>query len=182
MLFGAVVAAIAILAVACSGPAASPTAQPTGPSMGGMSSNEAGLAPPVKGFYKRGEVQFIHTEASDPQVAGMLTRMMGPQVILVPSLAQAPQSVLATVYVFTNGFKGDGPFGYQRDVFDSVPGDPGYSPLRAIHVAVWQEGPTARELRSAEEVEAAATKGELTVTRSGAVVNMPILAWPGGSR
>jgi len=61
-----------------------------------MQSNN--LAPEVSGYYKRAEVHFIHTEASDPQVAGMPTRMMGPPVALVPSLAQAPRSVLATVH------------------------------------------------------------------------------------
>jgi hypothetical protein len=140
------------------------------------------LAPPVGGFYRGGEVRFIHTEASDPQVASMLTQMMGPQVVLVPAVAQAPQSLLADVYVFTNGVKGNGPFGFQADVFDSVPGDPGYSPLRAVNLVTWNPGAAARELRSTEEVKAAESKGEVTVTRPGAVVNMPMLAWPGGHR
>lgn len=179
-----VVAALALLAVACSRPTASPTARPPSSDMAPLAGSKqpGNLAPVVKGFYNGGEVLFIHTEASDSQVAGMLTQMMGSQVVLVPNLAQAPQSVLATVYVFTNGVKGDGPFGYQADIFDSVPGDPGYSPLRAIHLVVWEEGLKAHELRSAEEVQAAASKGELKITRSGAVANMPILEWPGGSR
>ncbi|MBI2867563.1 MAG: hypothetical protein HYX97_04435, partial [Chloroflexi bacterium] len=138
------------------------------------------LAPEVRGFYKGGEVRFIHTEASDPQVAGVLTMMMGPQVVLVPSLAQVPESALAGVYVFTNGVKGGGPFGFQPDVFDSVPGDQGYSPLRAVVLVTWKDGVTARELRSVDEVKAAESRGELTTKRPGAVVNMPMLSWPGG--
>jgi hypothetical protein len=162
---------------------ASPS-QPTRASMGAMpaAAQSGNLTPPVAGFYGGGEVLFIHTEASDPQVASMLTQMMGPQVVLVPSLAQAPKSLLADVYVFTNGVKGGGPFGFQPDVFDSVPGEPGYSPLRAVNLVTWNPGAAARELRSLEQVKAAESKGEVKVTRPGAVVNMPMLTWPGGHR
>ncbi len=140
------------------------------------------LVPPVRGLYKGGELFFIHTEASDPDVANMLTMMMGPEVLLLPSLTQVPDSVLANVYVFTNGVKGGGPFGFQPDVFDSVPGDSGYSPLRSINLVAWAEGTTTRELGSVEEIKAAESKGDATIQRPDIVVNMPMLTWPGGQR
>lgn len=140
------------------------------------------LVPPVRGFYKGEVIFFIHTEASDAQVAEMLTKMMGPKVLLVLGLAQIPKSALATVYVFTNGVKGDGPFGFQADIFDSVPGDEGYSPLRAISLVSWKEGAAPRELRSVEELNEAGSRGELTIQPRGVVVNMPVLTWPGGRR
>ncbi len=37
--------------------------------------------------------------------------MMGSPVLVVPSLAKAPEEMLARVYVFTNGLTGDGPLG-----------------------------------------------------------------------
>jgi hypothetical protein len=70
----------------------------------------AGSPPPVRGFTGGQVIQFIHTEASDTAVADMLTQMMGSPVLYVPELAQAPESMLASVYVFTNGVRGDGPF------------------------------------------------------------------------
>ncbi len=146
----------------------------------GVSSTD--FVPPVKGLYAGEEILFIHTEASDPDVANMLTVMMGPLVVVMPRLAEVPESLLANVYVFTNGIEGAGPFGFQPDVFDAVPGDEGYSPLRAINLVTWQEGATARELRSVEEVKEAESKGEVTIQRPGIVVNMPILTWPGGHR
>lgn len=180
----AATSALALLAAACSqaqvarmGAATPPPSVAMGSSM--QSSN---LAPEVKGFYKGGEVRFIHTEASDPQVASMLTMMMGPQVVVVPSLAQAPESALASVFVFNNGVKGGGPFGFQADVFDSVPGEQGYSPLRVVILVTWRDGVAARELRSVDEIKAAESTGALTTKRAGAVVNMPILSWPGGHR
>ncbi|MBI2855967.1 MAG: hypothetical protein HYX93_03875 [Chloroflexi bacterium] len=158
-----------------------PTSTGMGISIGGTGDTHQ-FAPLVKAFNKGGEVQFIHTEASNLQVASMLTTMMGPQVVLVPSLAQVPESLLADVYVFTNGVQGTGPFGFQADVFDSVPGDGGYSPLRQVNLVAWKAGATPREFRSVEEVKSAESAGDVTIERPGVVVNMPILAWPGGQR
>ncbi len=140
------------------------------------------LAPLVKGYYDGGELFFIHTEASDRQVAHMMTEMMGPQVVLVPQLAETPESLLAEIYVFQNGVEGMGPFGYQPDVFNSMPGTEGYSPMRTILLVNWNEDAAPRELRSVEEVRAAALQGEVTIDESGVVANMPVLVWPGGHR
>ena len=177
--------AVALLA-ACSAATSSPTVtpRPTGADTSGIGNSvqSRDFVPPVKGLYQGEELFFIHTETSDPEVATLLTMMMGPQVVLVPSLAEAPESALANVYVFTNGVKGDGPFGFQADVFDSVPGDQGYSPLRSINLVTWKESAIPSELRSMEKVREAETIGEVTIERPGIVVNMPILRWPGGNR
>lgn len=74
------------------------------------------------------------------------------------------------------------PFSFQPDVFDPVPGEAGYRPLRAVNLVAWQEGAEARELRSVEEIQAAEAAGDVTIARSGIVVNMPVLSWPGGRR
>ena len=83
--------------------------------------NPVGI-PPVKGYMEGKVIRFIHTEASDTKVAGLLSDMMGSPVLVVPSLAQAPSATLSNVYVFTNGIRGEGPFRFQPDVFDNPPG------------------------------------------------------------
>ncbi len=138
--------------------------------------------PPVKGYAEGQEVLFIHTETSDADVATKLTTMKGSPVFFIPSLAQTPESALANVYVFTNGVKGEGPFGFQPDVFDNPPGTPGYSPLRALNLAAWKNPSAARVLKSAAEVKKAETRGEVTIQQPGVVINMPMLTWPGGQR
>ncbi len=140
------------------------------------------IAPPVKGYLDGREIRFVHTEASDPKVADTLSKMVDSPVLVVPSLAQAPPSMLANVYVFANGIRGSGPFGYQPDVFDSPPGTPGYSPLRAVNLVTWKDPAAARELQSAAAVLEAERKGEVTVEKPGVVVNMPLLPWAGGRR
>ena len=139
------------------------------------------FAPLVQGYYEEEQVWFIHTEASDPGVADMLTMMMGPEVWLVPELADAPPSMLARVYVFSNGVSGMGPFGFQPDVFDAVPGDAAYQPLRRVLLVEWSAS-EAREITSVAQIEAAEAAGEITVSEPGIVVNLPILKWPGGER
>lgn len=164
-----VIAAV-LLAVGFSGVAIGYFLNPTG-------------VPPVKGYLEGKEIRFIHTEASDPKVAELLTKMMGSQVPVVASLAQAPEAMVAPVYVFTNGVRrGEGPFKFQSDVFDNPPSAKGYTPLRSVYLVTWKNEANARELRTAAEVKAAETAGELKTERPGIVVNMPFLTWPGGRR
>lgn len=111
--------------------------------------------------------------------------MMGSPVIVVPALAEVPDDALANVCVFTNGVRATGPagpLGYQRDVFDSVPGDAAYRPLRRVNLVTWNPDATPEVLGSAAEIDAAASAGNVSIERSGIVVNMPLLSWPGGSR
>lgn len=154
--------------------------------MGSMAAADAPAVPAVFGYHAGKDIRFIHTEASDPQVAGMLTMMMGSPVLTVPALSQVPPAARAKVYVFANGVKPDGtpagPFGFQPDVFDSVPGEQSYSPLREVVKVTWSDTAKPRVLRSVEDIEAARRSSELTIEQTGVVVNMPMLKWPGGER
>jgi hypothetical protein len=138
--------------------------------------------PSVHGYLNGRDILFQHTEVSDPKVADILTDMMKSPVLVVPALVQAPATMLANVYVFTNGVRGGGPFKFQPDVFDNPPGSEGYRPLRAIHLIKWKNERAARVLKSADEVKAAERAGEIVIERSGVVANMPLVTWPGGSR
>ena len=138
--------------------------------------------PAGKAYAEGKEIYFVHTEASDAGVAEKLTAMMKSPVMLVPSLADVPDEALANVYVFTNGVEGSGPFGFQADVFDNHPGTDGYTPLRRLNVITWEEGITARELKSVAEVLEAESNGELGIERPGVVINMPFVVWDGGQR
>jgi len=177
----------AVSVAACGGAngttdAAMPTQVQTTEAITTMTSLAQAPIPLVKGFYDGEEITFIHTEASSPQIASTLTQMMGSRVIVVPELADVAESALGNVYVFTNGVVGSGPMGFQADVFDSAPDDPDYSPLRSVNFVTWHSESAARLLTSAEEIEAAASNGELKIERPGVVVNMPFVTWPSGSR
>ncbi len=157
----------------------------SGGGMGGMDAGDVPRVPPVTGFAEGEEVHFIHPEVSDPEVAKTLTGMMGSPVLVVPSLANTSEEALANVYVFSNGVvpeEARGPMGFQPDVFDNPPGNDGYSPLRSLNLVTWKDPGAARVLKSVDEVKQAQQKGEITIERTGVVVNMPFLTWPGGER
>jgi hypothetical protein len=153
--------------------------------MGGKQAADVQRFPPVAGLYAGEEVFFIHTEASDAKVADMLTEMMDSPVLVVPELTQVPDEARGAVFVFTNGAEPEGPagpFGFQPDVFDSAPGDRGYSPLREVHLVTWSDGAQPRILESADEVEEAHARGDVDIDPSGVIVNMPFVQWPAGHR
>jgi hypothetical protein len=140
------------------------------------------MAPPVKGFAEGEEIYFIHTEASDKKIAGILTDMMGSPVPVVPSLAKVPEESLANIYVFDNGVEGMGPLGFQPDIFENPPETKGYSPLRKLNLVTWKDEASARVLKSADELKEAKEAGEITIKQTDVVINMPMLTWPGGER
>lgn len=140
------------------------------------------VVPPVDAYLDGKRILFIHTEASDPDVAALLTKMKGSPVFVVPSLAKIPKEMLTPVYVFKNGVPGEGPFKFQPDVFENAPGSQGYTPLRELNLVTWKQERAARELKSADEVKKATERAEIAIERPGVVINMPLLTWPGGQR
>ncbi len=154
-------------------------------SMAGMTTGAVPTIPPVTGYSEGQEILFLHTEASDPDIAKILTDMMGSAVLVVPSLATAPQEMLSRVYVcYQRPVSAGpmGPLGFQPDVFEKPPGDAGYTPLRNVVLVTWTDSNSARILKSAADVRDAISTEELQAEDSGIVVNMPMITWPGGQR
>ncbi len=148
----------------------------------GATAGSYAQVPAGRAYAEGKEIYFTHTEASDQAIAETLTNMMNSPVLHVPALAEVPEGSLANVYVFENGVTGDGPLGFQPDVFNNPPGSEGYSPLRQIILVKWADGVQARELKAESDVLAAQTAGELTTSPAGVVVNMPFITWDGGKR
>jgi hypothetical protein len=82
-----------------------------------------------------------------------------------------PGNKLAPIWVFTNGADG------QRNVIDVAPGDRGYSPLWRVVMVTWADDASPRVLRSAAQVKAAASSGEVTLERTSTVVNCPVVGF-----
>ena len=104
------------------------------------------------------EVFYITTEASEKAVADHLTNLTGSRVVYAPALKNAPADSLANIYEFKNGVKGTGPEGFQPNVADSQPGDPGYSPVWRINLVEWKQGIIPRELKSEIDIIAVPRK------------------------
>nr|MDQ3961446.1 hypothetical protein [Thermoproteota archaeon] len=137
--------------------------------------------PLTQGYANGHEVFYISTEASDRDLAELMTNVTGARVVYAPSLANTPPAALANIYAFKNGIEGSGPLGFQPNVADSEPGNARYSPLWRIILAEWKVGITPVELRSEQEITAAIQEGKLTIESTKMVVNCPFIQWEGGS-
>lgn len=149
------------------------------PSAGGVGNPTSAAAarnfPIVTGYYDGEPVDYILAEISDADVTKLMTEKTGFPLVFLPSLADTPDSLLANLYLFMNGVSGPNPFGFQPNVIDSIPGDPGYSPLWIHTFVEWNDGGTPRELKSQEEILAAEEAGEVTLEKSDLVINCPVI-------
>ncbi len=141
--------------------------------------------PMIDGYYNGERVFFVHTEVSDKAMAEMMTWMINFPTLHTSELKNIPEDDMSKVYVFTNGIAGSGPYGggpfmFQIDVFDSIPGQMGYSQFRVPHLVTWNDDSTPRVLTSIEEILEAESNGELTIQKTDNVVNAPMIVWKSG--
>jgi len=142
--------------------------------------------PIIDGYYNGGKVFFLHTEVSDKNMADMMSMMVNFPTLHVSDLTNIPQNELSKVYVFTNGIPGSepyggGPFMFQIDIFDAVPGQEGYSQFRSPHLVTWSESSSPRLLTSVEELLEVEANGEVTIKKTDLVVNAPMIVWKSDS-
>ena len=133
------------------------------------------------GYHNGQDVHYIITDSSDPAHAEMITQRQGWQVELAPFLKSAAGDALSKTYTFANGVNGSGALGFQGDVFTSTPAEPDQYSALASHVHVtWADDADARILDSEAAVLKAADAGEVSLSQTDIVVNMPQITWPKG--
>lgn len=144
--------------------------------------------PVIDAYYEGQKIWFLHTDVADEGMSKKLTKMVNYTTHNAPKLGTFDHEKAGTLYVFTNGIDrtdakpwGGGPFNYQIDIFNSIPGDPDYTPIRHPHLVSWNEGTEPRILKSVAEIEEAIANEEITIKKpEGVLVNVPIVKWPGG--
>jgi hypothetical protein len=140
------------------------------------------IMPMIDGYYNGNKVYFLHTEVSDSAMADMMSEMINFPTLHVPELKNIPEDQMARVYVFTNGVPGSepyggGPFMFQIDVFDSIPGQAEYSQFRIPYLVTWNDDTSPRILTSESEILKAESDGKVTIEKSTLVVNAPMITW-----
>ena len=135
------------------------------------------VIPLVKGLYDGKDIFLITTETSDKGVKDLIGNATGSPVNFEPNLTKSQD--IGNLWIFKNGVKGSGFMGFQASVVDSIPGDPGYTPLWKVSIVEWKKTSTPTILGSDDAIAAAASKGQITITPTKAVVNCPILQWGG---
>lgn len=143
--------------------------------------------PMIDGYYDGKKVFFIHTEISDQKMANMMSMMVNFPTIHVSNLENVPEEDLGKFYVFTNGISGTGPYGggpfmFQIDIFDSVPGQDEYSEFRVPQLVTWNDDSTPGILTSVDELLQAETNGELSIKSADFIVHLPMIVWDSGTK
>jgi hypothetical protein len=149
--------------------------RPTPTQSSALAGSEEASFPVVTGWAHGERVDYLLQEISDPEVADLMRDLTGFDLPVVEALAEVPNESLANLYLFMNGIEGPNPFGFQANVLDSVPGEPGYSPLWLHTFVTWADYAEPRELKSEEEILAAEQAGEVSLEKSDLVINCPVL-------
>jgi hypothetical protein len=142
---------------------------PTAQIIGAMNHQRV-ILPLVPGWYKGAPVLYLQTEASDAAVA------KAQNVNYVPRLAAAANTTTVDdIYVVSN-FQQANVVASEPNPLGPQNADPNYSPLWQVSSVTWNKGATPRLLTSEADVQAAASNNELTITKTGIIVNCPIMA------
>ena len=138
------------------------------------------VIPLVRGLYDGKDILLITTEVSDKVTKDQIGNFTGFPVNYDANLTKISQGI-GNLWIFKNGIKGPGFMGFQASVVDSIPGDPGYTPLWKVSIVEWKmnSGVTPTILGSDDAIAAAQTKDQITITPTNVVVNCPILQWGG---
>ncbi len=132
------------------------------------------------GFFAKAPLSYIITDASNSTLSNKITEQQKWSVKFAPKLRWAPSSAQDTVYVFANGIKGDGIYGFQGEVFGVSPAQKDYTPLASIVTVSWKAGQKPQVLQSADEVLKAQKDSRIKLVKTNVTINAPQIVWPGG--
>jgi hypothetical protein len=79
--------------------------------------NVPATIPMHKGIYDGEQVLYIITDGSDGNYAKTITEKQGWIVNNATAISNVPETALEQLYIFKNGVKGDGIYGFQDEVF-----------------------------------------------------------------
>lgn len=133
--------------------------------------------PALGALYDGEPASYIVTDSGDESLADEISEMLDWPVRYAAPLAGAGGAAL---YMFTDGVDGGGLYGFQEEVLSTSPAEDGYTPLAEAVKVSWKPGQRASVLSSEEDVLEAERTGRVEVERTGAVLNAPQIAWPGG--
>jgi len=143
--------------------------------------NVPATIPMHKGIYEGNQVLYIITDGSDENYTKIISEKQEWNVELASVLADVPKNALQKLFIFKNGVKGDGIYGFQDEVFSSTPSQESqYSALNSIIEVTWKVGQKEIEFKSATDIIAAEEGGRIQFNETGIILNTPQIVWPDG--
>ena len=143
--------------------------------------NVPATIPMHKGIYEGSQVLYIITDGSDEDYTKTLTEKQGWNVELATSISKVPEEALEQLFIFKNGIKGDGVYGFQDEVFSSTPSQESeYSALNSVIEVTWKQGQKEIVFESSDDIITAKENGRIEFNETGIVLNTPQIVWPEG--
>jgi hypothetical protein len=143
--------------------------------------NVPATIPMHKGIYEGNQVLYILTDGSDEEYTKILSEKQDWNVEFSPPLADIPDDVLQKLFIFKNGIRGDGIYGFQAELFSSTPSQESeYSALNSVIEVTWKPGQRATLIESAEDVIDAEEGGRVEFNEADIILNTPQIVWPDG--
>jgi hypothetical protein len=151
------------------------------PSFSLSKTNVPATIPMHKGIYAGNQILYIITDGSDEDYSKTLSEKQGWNVELALAISNVPEDALQKLFIFKNGIKGDGIYGFQDEVFSSTPSQKSqYSALSSVIEVTWKIGQKEIMFESAADVIAAEEGGRVEFNETGIVLNTPQIVWPDG--
>ena len=143
--------------------------------------NVPATIPMHKGIYGGSQILYIITDGSDEDYTKILTEKQGWNVELATSISKVPEETLEQLFIFKNGIKGDGIYGFQDEVFSSTPSQKSeYSALNSVIEVTWKQGQKEIVFESSDDIITAKENGRIEFNETGIVLNTPQIVWPEG--
>ncbi len=143
--------------------------------------NVPAIIPMHKGIYAGNQILYIITDGSDEDYSKTLSEKQGWNVELASAISNVPEDALQKLFIFKNGIKGDGIYGFQDEIFSSTPSQESqYSALSSIIEVTWKIGQKEIMFESVADVIAAEEGGRVEFNETGIVLNTPQIVWPDG--
>ena len=143
--------------------------------------NVPATIPMHKGIYGGSQVLYIITDGSDEDYTKTLTEKQGWNVELATSISKVPEEALEQLFIFKNGIKGNGIYGFQDEVFSSTPSQESeYSALNSVIEVTWKQGQKEIVFESSDDIITAKENGRIEFNETGIVLNTPQIVWPEG--
>ena len=133
--------------------------------------------PMHKGIYNENEILYIITDASDKNYVNTISEKQEWNIQLSKSIKNIPENNFQKIFIFKNGIKGDGIFGFQNEIFSNTPEQSNYTALGSIIEVTWKPGQKAITFQSAFDVIDAEKSGRIKFNETNVIVNVPQIKW-----
>jgi len=139
--------------------------------------NVPAIIPMHKGIHNGNEILYIITDASDKNYVKTISEKQEWNIQLSKSIKSISENNFQKIFIFKNGIKGDGIFGFQNEIFSSTPEQLDYTALGSIIEVTWKPGQNEITFESALDVIDAEKSGRIKFNETNVILNTPQIKW-----